>query len=58
MNMASTAGIIGGVVGVALIVGIIICCCCYCRRRREKPEEYAMGYARHASRTSVAEGVR
>ncbi|XP_052400936.1 glycoprotein A33 (transmembrane), paralog a isoform X1 [Carassius gibelio] len=43
MNIASTAGIIGGVVGVALVVGIIICCCCYCRRRREKAEEFAMG---------------
>ncbi|XP_016307477.1 glycoprotein A33 (transmembrane), paralog a [Sinocyclocheilus anshuiensis] len=42
LNMASTAGIIGGVVGVAVFVGIIICCCCYCRRRREKAEEYAM----------------
>ncbi|XP_018971419.2 glycoprotein A33 (transmembrane), paralog a [Cyprinus carpio] len=42
MNMASTAGIIGGVVGMAVLVGIIICCCCYCRRRREKAEEYPM----------------
>ncbi|XP_059409363.1 glycoprotein A33 (transmembrane), paralog a, partial [Carassius carassius] len=42
MNIASTAGIIGAVVAVALVVGIIICCCCYCRRRREKAEEFAM----------------
>lgn len=53
MNMASTAGIIGAVVGMAVLVGIIICCCCYCRRRREKAEEYPMEYVRNTSLTSV-----
>ncbi|XP_043106922.1 glycoprotein A33 (transmembrane), paralog a [Puntigrus tetrazona] len=43
MNLASTAGIIGAVVCVAVLLGIIVLICCCCRRRRKQAEEYAMG---------------
>ncbi|XP_051982425.1 glycoprotein A33 (transmembrane), paralog a [Xyrauchen texanus] len=42
MNIASTAGIIGGIVAVIVLLGIIVFCCRRCRRK-EKAEEYAMG---------------
>ncbi|XP_005466878.2 cell surface A33 antigen-like [Oreochromis niloticus] len=41
MNIASTAGIIGGVAAVLVILIIVICCCCC--RKKNKDEEYAMG---------------
>lgn len=41
MNIASTAGIIGGVVAVFLFLLVIIICCC--RRKKKEAEEYAMG---------------
>ncbi|XP_063356680.1 cell surface A33 antigen-like [Pelmatolapia mariae] len=41
MNIASTAGIIGGVAAALVILIIVICCCCC--RKKNKDEEYAMG---------------
>ncbi|KAL7845830.1 hypothetical protein AOLI_G00240220 [Acnodon oligacanthus] len=43
MNIASTAGIIGGVVGVLAILAVVICCCCCRRKNKENAEEYNMG---------------
>ncbi|XP_037399096.1 glycoprotein A33 (transmembrane), paralog a isoform X2 [Pygocentrus nattereri] len=42
MNIASTAGIIGGVVAVIAILAVVICCCC-CRKNKDNAEEYNMG---------------
>ncbi|XP_078101875.1 cell surface A33 antigen-like isoform X2 [Sander vitreus] len=41
MNVASTAGIIGGVIAALIVLIIVIYCCC-CRKKK-KDEEYAMG---------------
>ncbi|XP_028434963.1 cell surface A33 antigen-like [Perca flavescens] len=41
MNIASTAGIIGGVIAALIVLIIVIYCCC-CRKKK-KDEEYAMG---------------
>ncbi|XP_036413636.1 glycoprotein A33 (transmembrane), paralog a isoform X2 [Colossoma macropomum] len=38
MNIASTAGIIGGVLAVLLILVVVICCCCR-RKDKDKSEE-------------------
>ncbi|KAL6481480.1 hypothetical protein MHYP_G00095600 [Metynnis hypsauchen] len=43
MNIASTAGIIGGVVAVLAILAVIICCCCCRRKNKDNAEEYNMG---------------
>ncbi|KAI4875997.1 hypothetical protein NFI96_031314 [Prochilodus magdalenae] len=41
MNIASTAGIIGGVLAGLLFLVVLICCCC--RKKKKEEEEYAMG---------------
>ncbi|XP_015219489.2 glycoprotein A33 (transmembrane), paralog a [Lepisosteus oculatus] len=41
MNIASTAGIIGGVAAALLLVGVLAYCCCC--RKKEQAQEYAMG---------------
>ncbi|XP_034732702.1 cell surface A33 antigen-like isoform X2 [Etheostoma cragini] len=41
MNIASTAGIIGGVIAALIVLIIVIYCCCC--RKKEKDEEYDMG---------------
>ncbi|KAL7852709.1 hypothetical protein SRHO_G00184940 [Serrasalmus rhombeus] len=43
MNIASTAGIIGGVVAVLAILAVVICCCCRHRKNKDNAEEYNMG---------------
>ncbi|XP_078101889.1 cell surface A33 antigen-like [Sander vitreus] len=42
MNVASTAGITGGVIAALIVLIIVIYCCCCCRKKK-KDEEYAMG---------------
>ncbi|XP_032357630.1 glycoprotein A33 (transmembrane), paralog a isoform X1 [Etheostoma spectabile] len=57
MNIASTAGIIGGVIAALIVLIIVIYCCC-CRKKK-KDEEYDMGVREEEEeRETVKEPVR